>query len=342
VMTARESAWMHAFNRGIALYNEGDMEGAARQWEQANLIYGRRSEAHLNLAAIATQAGDFERAITAYTAAIEALDPALDTQLPEEEIEGRAQMRREIQMNLGQLLTHTEQFERAERVFRSFLAENPGNVEAQTHLAVALARLGRQDEALATYEALIRSPDASASDLFNVGVGLFQIERYGDAAAAFRRVTEISPHNRDAWYNYLNALYAQRQFTELVPVADRLLELDPLNEDALLIQATAYRETRRNERALEVLQRRQQLPITLDGLQFRPSAQGATLEGVVTGNAAREGTPVRSEFTFFGPDGAVGTRTVTVAAPRAEATTPLRVDFEGPTPVIGYRYSVAG
>jgi tetratricopeptide (TPR) repeat protein len=340
VLITREGAWVMAFNEGVQHHTDGDPAGAVRAWERANRIYDRRPEAYLNLAAVATQQAEYDRAIAAYQQGLAALDRRPAGEQTAEILEEREQARRNIQMSLGQLLLYTERFADAERLYRSFLDRNPGDVAAQASLAVALANLDRRDEALQMYDRLMTNPQSTPEDIFAVGVGLFQIEDYTRAATAFRRVTEVWPNSRDAWYNLLNSLYAAGQHQQLIPVAERVLQIDPLNPDVYLILGGAFRETRQNERALDAFQQHSRLPVAVSGLQIRSTERAATVNGVVTGLNAREGTPLQLEFTFYGADGPLGTRTVTVAAPRPEASTPLEVTFESSVPVVGYSYAL--
>lgn len=341
IEVAREQAWAQAFNEGVVAYNAGNMDEAVRQWTLANQVFEGRPEAYFNLAAIYTQQQQFDQAVDAFRQSVVALDREPGRELSPEEIEERDESRITALQNLGQLQLHTEQFADAEATFRRLSEAQPDNVAAQSSLAVALARQGRQDEAMQAYQTLLARPNLSANDIMSVGVGLFQAEQFQQAGDAFRRITEMAPNNRDAWYNYLNALYAQERFTDLIPVADRLIELDPLNENAHLILARAHREAGQNQRALQVLQRNEAHPIHVDNFQLRAEENRSVLSGVATGGQARAGAPVRLEFTFFGPDGDLGSETVTVTAPAQGETASFEVALTSPTPAVGFRYRVA-
>lgn len=337
----RLEAWGRTFNEGVTRYNEDATEEAVRLWTEANVIYDKRPEAYLNLAAVNTQAANYDAAVEMYRGALAALDREPAITLTPEEVAERANTRTEILTNLGQLLLFTERYADAEQVFRQHLEAKPGDVTAQSNLAVVQARLGKREEAMATYERLLSATDLPATDVFDVGVGLFQIEEYDRAAQAFKRVTEVLPQSRDAWYNYLNALYAQKEYEELIPVAERVIALDPLNADTYLILAASHREAKKNQKALEALQAKAALPVTVSGMQVRARDDRSTLQGTVTGGAARAGTPIQMEFSFFGATGeTLGTKTVTVAAPREGETASFEVDLESATPVVAYSYTV--
>jgi tetratricopeptide (TPR) repeat protein len=334
---AREQAWAMAFNRGIEAYQAGDLATAERAWLQANQIYDRRPEAFLNLAIVRTQGENYDGAAEAYRGALDAIERRPARALTEEEVQERAETRAVVLENYSQLLVFRERFAEAERLYREILERTPGDVAAQSMLAMVLARQDRQDEARQIYDRLLAAPDLQPGDLFSVGVGLFNAQDYARAAEAFRRVTDLQPHNRDAWYNYLNALYAQEAHADLIPVGQRVLEIDPLNVNVYRIMAQAYRQTRQSPRALDMLERAEALPVYVTDIQFRPGEQRTVLRGMIEGKQAAAGSPVQLEFTFFGPEGAIGTRTVTVNAPAAGATANFEVVHDG-APATGYRY----
>ncbi len=342
VRTSREQAWAKLFNAGVVAYNAGSADVAIRSWEAANQIYDARGESYLNLAAVYTQQEQYDRAVAAYRGALAAYDREPGGEMTPEETAERAANRQEVITNLGQLYVTTERYGEAETLYRELLAKNPNDIAVQSSLAVALSKQGKKADALQSYDKLLASPQLSSNDMFNVGVGLFQIEEYDRAAKAFRGVTEQNPNNRDAWYNLVNALYAQEKAQPLVPVAERLMQLDPLNENAALILARAYRDTKQNQKALATLESIERAPVFVDNLQLRTENGRSVIRGSVTSKAARAGSPVQLRFTFYGPSGELGTQTVTVNAPAAEQSANFEAALESPTPATGYRYQVVG
>lgn len=335
----REQTWATLFNQGVEAYNAGNMEQAVEAWSKANLIYPVRPEAFLNLAVIYTQQNQYDQAITAYQQGLEAIDSRPQTrELTPEEVAERAQSGATMLENLAQLLTYTERFAEAEALYRQQLQEKPNDVGLQSSLAVTLARQGKEAEAQEIYSRLLGQTDLSGSELFNIGVAMFNSKNYEQAAEAFRRVTEALPNSRDAWYNYANALYANNDFTALVPVAERLVAVDPLNENSALILARAYREAKQNQQALQALQRNEEAPVHVEDLEMRPGEAQTTVRGRVIGNKAAAGTPVQLRFTFYGEAGELGVQTVTVNAPAADASADFEVVF--PQVAAGYKYEL--
>jgi tetratricopeptide (TPR) repeat protein len=344
VEPAREGAWADAFNEGVNAYNAGNVDSATAAWQKANSIFTLRPEAFQNLAAVYTQAGDYEQAIAAYRSALAAIEATPASRVLEaEEVTEREGAKVAVEENLAEILLFTDQYAEAESLYRRQLAADPQNVALQGKLAAAIAAQdGRAAEAQAIYNELLGRTDLDAATLMEVGVVLFQQQDFARAAEAFQRVTQLRPNSRDAWYNYSNALYAAESWETLVPVAEQLIVLDPLNYDASLILARAYRDAGQQPNALGELQRMDAVPIKLQKLETRQGAGRTTVRGEVIGNQAAAGTPVQIRFTFFGESGAeMGTETVTISAPAKDATAPFEVVLESETPAIGYRYVLA-
>lgn len=333
----RERAWAVLFNEGVTAYNAGNLAAARTAWEQANAIYDRRPEAYQNLAAVYAQERAYDRAVAANRGALAAIERATtgaqDT--------ASANARRQTLENLGALLVATEQFPAAESVYVAYLRDVPTDVAAQSSLAAVLAKQNRRAEANQIYTRLLGQPNLTFDDYFSIGVGLFNANERGRAAEAFQRAAALNANSRDAFYNLANALYDQKRWQEVIPVTERLLQLDPGNENAYYILATAMRESKQpSARVLQVLERRQNLPVFVEEIQLRRTENRSTVAGTVKGNKVRAGAPVRMRFTFFGPAGELGSETVTVQAPAAEASRTFEVSVASPVAATGYRYEI--
>jgi tetratricopeptide (TPR) repeat protein len=338
----REAAWGEAFNAGLAAYAEGDVEGTIEHWNDATTLYDLRPEAHRNLAGLLATEGRYDEAADVYREAIAGLQKRPATVvLTEEDVEERGRETVELENQLAALLMLTERFAEAEPLLRRRLEREPDDVDVRSDLATALHSLGRESEARGIYAELLSEEGLEATQLFNLGVGLFRVEDFTGAEEAFRRLTVLQPDSRDAWFNRANALFAMEEWEALVPVGARLLELDPLGENALLIAARAKLETGDREGAVEILQRVDAAPVYLDGLRLRRAGAGTNVEGWVTGNTAAAGAPVDLLFSFYGDRGvAVGTSYFTVEAPSKGESDTFVVTFDGLA--LSYRYELVG
>jgi hypothetical protein len=235
----------------------------------------------------------------------------------------------------------TDRFAEAEPLLRRRLDRDPESVQIRGDLASALHSMGRGVEAREIYSALLSEGGLAATELFNLGVGLFRVEDFAGAEQAFRRLTELQPESRDAWFNRANVLFALEEWTSLLEVGDHLLELDPLGQNALLIAARAQLETGNRDAAVRILRRVDAAPVYLEGLRLRRAGVGTTVEGRLTGNAAPPGSLVELLFSFFGDQGVfVGTATSSVAAPPEGEAVPFAVVFTDRA--LSYRYELVG
>jgi tetratricopeptide (TPR) repeat protein len=339
----REQAWIMAFNEGIEAYNAGDLDAAVRHWEQANVIYDKRPDSYQNIAVVAMQAGDYDRAIEAYRGALEAAERRPVRELEEGEAEQRVEARSEAAATLGELLVFRERFDEAIGVYEGYLEDHPDDIRARGNLAMALARQGRQAEARQMFDELLANPDIAGDDLFQLGVALYQAGEEELSGQAFERVTTTNPNSRDAWWNYLNVVYAQEDWQRIIPLGERVLELDPLNQNAHFILAQAYRQDEQRTEALRILEANEVLPVVVDELRMQPAPDGgAQVQGQLIGHAASQGTPIQLRFTFYNEGRELGSETVTVSAPAAEQATGFQVQFESTDRVTGYRYELVG
>ncbi len=335
----REVAWMELFNAGVAAYAEGDLESTIAAWGQAEMMWDLRPEASLNLAKLFKNEVRWNDAIGAYQRAIVGLERQPVTRvLPREELEARDDLRIRTEESLTQLFLFTERFAEAEPLLRRHLEGDPTNVQVRGDLAAALHGSGKDTEAVAIYTELLSEPGLESRDLFNVGIALYRTNNFMAAAEAFERLTRLQPNSRDAWFNYTNSLFAAEAWESLAPVGDRLTEVDPLGETAGLIAARAHLELGDERSASEGLDRTESAPVHVEGLELRASGLDTSLQGRVVGNAAEPGTSVHLRFTFYGRDGALGTRPLTVSAPPRGVPARFEITFAGQA--TAYRYEL--
>lgn len=335
----RERAWAEAFNEGIEAFDADDVTSAIDAWGRAVKIYDLRPDAHQNLAVVLAGEGRHNEAIEIYRQTLAGLGKYPSTRvLSDGELAERVALRVDVEENLGQLFLFMARYEEAEPILREQLKRDSDNLSLQRDLARALSGVGRDAEATEIYAALLSTGRLDAAELFNVGVTLFRSADFAEAAKAFKQVTELQPNSRDGWFNYVNSLFAAEEWESLTSAGERLVELDPLSENAGLIAARASLEVGDDEAVLSGLERTEGVPIHVEDLQFRPAGAETKVEGRVIGNGAETGTVVRLRFTFYGNDGILGSRILTVRAPALGESEELEVLFSGPA--TAYRYEV--
>jgi tetratricopeptide (TPR) repeat protein len=244
-----------------------------------------------------------------------------------------------MERGLLAILLSTNRFAEAEPLLRGRLEQDPANVETRIALAGALAGQDKDDEAEAIYAQLLAEGSLGHAALFSLGIQFFRDGDYTQAAEAFRRLTELHPSSRDAWFNYANSLFAAEAWEPLAAIGGRLVDLDPLGENSQLITARAQLEIGDRPGAIATLGRADQAPVHVEGLQMQRSAAATTVFGRVLGNAAEPGSPLLLRFTFYGDRGeALGADTVTVEAPAPEESDTFEVRFD--QPAAAYRYEL--
>jgi tetratricopeptide (TPR) repeat protein len=304
----REAAWAAAFNQGADAYGDGDPAGAAAAWRGAAAIFDLRPEAHRNLGMLLQLEGRYAEAAEIYEEALEGLERVPATRVLEEgERQAREVLREELEDELARLYLATNQHARAEPLLRAQLRRSPDDLQTLGDLGAALAGQGRREEAAEIYAVLLSQEGMEATQLFNLGIALFRTDDFPRAGEAFRRVTELRPTSRDAWFNYANALFAHQAWEELAGVGDRLLELDPLNESAALITARAHLE-RGTRRAPSAAWTASKTPRPRGRAPHGSRGRGDPIRGWMAGNQAEPGAPHRLRFAFYGDNGTPGGR----------------------------------
>ncbi len=228
------------------------------------------------------------------------------------------------------------------------------HARAATAYRAALASLERVTPDTSNAAELAETRAGSLSGLLNAGAAFFNANDFARAGEMFAEVHRLDPNHRDAWYNHALALYKLERWQELVPIASRLVQIEPLNYNSRIVLFNAYKglsdaakasrntavETANRNLAVSTLQAADSLAVQIDDAQLSTRDDGARVAGTVKGGSARAGTPIRLNFTFFGPSGPVGTQSITVNAPAKDATTPFEVALPTTQPVTGYSYRV--
>ena len=317
----REQAWIFAFNAGVAAMDQGDNAGAIAALEGANELYSDRPEAYLNLGSLYANSGETAKAVDALQKAYAIVTGPMLEQLNEETKAQWAGFAEMAKMNIAQLSGQA-------------------------------------------------------------GIEAFQEQNYAQAAEMFKAAAEQNPHSRDFRYNYVQAMFAQTQDleeqldsaraknqasevtrleNELRPLYPQVIagvtdvqQTDPNNEMLYIIAARAHRmngllasdeatQTAGQQKALEMLTKREALDVYIDQLSIRSEDAGAVVTGEMTSAGAAEGAPIVIHMTLLGMDGTVvGEGDITGTAPAEETI----VEFEGTIPttgdIAGWKYSVRG
>ncbi|MFW6199400.1 MAG: tetratricopeptide repeat protein [Gemmatimonadota bacterium] len=342
----REQGWINLYNRAIEPLNQGELEEAARLFEQANDMFSGRPESHLNLGSIYSQLEEPERAVEAFETALEVANSqvedlaAMDT-VDQELMESARQSQTLAVQNLAQTLQSLERFDEAVAVYDEYIEANPEDIEALSLYASILSQANMPDSATAIYEELLARDDLSSVEYGYVGVGLFGAERWEPASEAFERALDLNPRSREPVFNLVQAEFSSEDWEAVLDATERALELDPRTGILYQQRARALVETGDEEAGSDVLEEYQSLDFELDGLQLQTTGSGGSVTGVVTNNAVAEGEPIMLRFHFTNPTGdEIGTDEVTVPAPAEGSNAQLEALYQGEEELGGYWYEV--
>lgn len=339
----RERGWVNAYNDAIIPMNNGDLEAAVVLFEQADDLYDARPEALLQLGSLYSQLDQPNEAIGAFRKAMEVLEETKETQMADTAAAPIWEQHWEVATSgLGQTLTYAERYQEAADFYGDMLEENPNDVSVLGNLANALSQLEMPDSVQALYDQLLTRQDLGERELFNAGVGLYQIENYDQASEAFRRAAEMNPFNRDARLNLAQTLSIAEEFEALIPAARDLLEVDPRNALGWIFLARALSETEQTEEANQVFNEYQEIGYEISDMSLTPFPEGGTsISGVLQNTSLEPGTTVILRFHFGGFDGQeIGTLDVQIQAPEAEMSEVFQGDFFSDQQVSGYYYEV--
>jgi tetratricopeptide (TPR) repeat protein len=130
---------------------------------------------------------------------------------------------------LGLLLLQLRKPDLALERFREATTLDPAYAEAHLDTGIALAEMGRWEEAIVAYRAAIARPTLNAPHIAhqNMGVALYNLKRYREAADELRFAINLDPRLESAYYNLglvfmaedrrPEALAAFRQARDLAP-----------------------------------------------------------------------------------------------------------------------------
>ena len=340
----RFNAWLDAYNDATLRLDEQDAEGAVELFRMANMLYGDRVEAHLNIGSSLAGLGDMEGSIQAWRNAIAVIEsPDVDPGDPETREQWDSEYWIMAHSNLGILLPTVGRPEEAVVVLETILERYPDNAEARSSLALALSQSGQGDDALGIFDEILARDDAAPLDYFNAGVSLYGADQMDRAVLAFEKTIARSPMYRDGIQNLAQTLNLLEDYEAQIPHSEKLLQLDPYNDYAQLLLIRALVQVGREPDAVAQLEVMQALPFVIDNLRLQPSATGCSLTGEAINKALEPGTSITLRFTFYDNDGnPVGTADTEVTVTVPDVAHTFGVTFEGEIQVLGYSYELVG
>jgi len=211
-----------------------------------------RAKVYLALAEDMERHGQLSTALAAYEGAL-----ALDTTLTG------------VAFHMGRIYQTMDDPERAARSFARELKRDPKNAEAAIELAVSLAQMGRQTDAIARLEALTKKSPRDDRAWSALGFAYHAAGRPRDAETAMRKALELPPA-RAAEHRDLGALLAsQGRDREARAEFQKAMKMDPKDAAAWVNLGNLERRAGRNEQALAAYK----------AAEARDSSQALALQG---------------------------------------------------------------
>ncbi len=207
---------------GVALEEEGDLEGAERELRDAARIDRQGHDAWVNLGRVLRRAGRHEQAREAFDVAVQ-----------------RAPSDSDALLGRGLTRAATGDVRGAEADFRRAAELAPNDAEPLLALGDLQRDLGAVSDAVTTYRSAIDREDADAASWLKLGNALALLEDYTASAHAFEAAIRRAPELAAA-HNGLGASLMHLsdedpiRRPEAVMALERAAELDPTDPNPLM------------------------------------------------------------------------------------------------------------
>ncbi|HKP73934.1 MAG TPA: hypothetical protein VJT67_00265, partial [Longimicrobiaceae bacterium] len=239
------------------------------------------------------------------------------------------------------------------------------NVDANFYAGYFSLLKGDNERAMPVFRRILALPAPAATDtnglerrdvavraVMSYGGQLFNQDHNPQAVEALNSVRAVDPKNHDAAYWTSLALYKMQRWNDLATTTARVVELGPLNYNAFMLmhdahkmmadqlkaQGNAAQEAQHRQAAIQAQQTGEELPVQVEQVSLSTNGNTTTVRGVVVGGKAAAGTAIRLEFTLSTPSGDVGTGTVNVVAPAANANASFELPVQVTAAPTGFRY----
>ena len=162
---------------------------------------------------------------------------------------------------LGGFYFRTANYPKAEQMFRAATDKNPQSFRSYYNLGAALMSQEKDAEAIEVLKKSVAiHPTAGAYG--NLGVALFRLRRFPEAAAEFRHSIQLSPDEYDKWaslgdseYYGGNRTQAMNEYRKAISLATAQLKTSPDDATILGDLAASYSMLGDSSKAIDLLDR---------------------------------------------------------------------------------------
>jgi protein O-GlcNAc transferase len=138
----------------------------------------------------------------------------------------------------------------AEELYETALRRQPKNFQALHFLGILRLQQGHAGSALGPLTAAVHANPRSADTHFGIGVALTRLDRHDEAIASFDRALAISPRRADALHNRGSALQLLGRHVEALASYDQALAIKPEHPGALYNRGRLLQSLNRHAEAL--------------------------------------------------------------------------------------------
>jgi tetratricopeptide (TPR) repeat protein len=344
----RQNAWVALIQGGNTFEKEKNLDSALALYRQAGMILRKSAIPYYQAANVFNDKQQTDSAAVYFGKAVAAAANATDTT--------EVNIRNRSAFNQGALLLNGRKYPEAVKAFEQYLQWMPNDNEAKRGLAGAYRGAGETAKAQEVEQQIVAAggtpgggpaegAGTGSQDLMNIGVNLYNDKKYAEAAAAFDKVVQSEPYNRDALFNLTNTYLALKDGPKLLATAQKLTALEPMNENALKLLGEGYKQSNKVNDAVSTAEKVLALPLDVKVTQFAPTASGASLTATATGREAQTASgkaipaaAVTLAFEFLNSSGGVvGGQDVQVPALQPGASQEIKAAAQGQG-IVGYRY----
>ena len=138
----------------------------------------------------------------------------------------------------------------AEQICREILTSERNSFGALHLFAIIQSRLGRNNDALSTFDQVLKIEPANADVFYNRGSVLRRLRRFDEALASYEKALKLEPNFVKALYQRGNTLRDLNQLEKALESYDQALAVQPKHPEALNNRGNVLKELSRFEEAL--------------------------------------------------------------------------------------------
>ncbi len=195
---------------GTAFFNQGKMDEAINQYQEAVRLQPSYADPYYNLGNALVKNGQTDEAIRQFQEYID-LNPNDPF----------------AHYNLATAFYNEGQLDEAISQYREAIHSEPGYVDAHNNLGIALGRKGQLDEAIKQFREVIRLKPDFAEAYDNLGIALLNQNQIGGAISQFQEAIRLNGNNAPAHNNLGIALDREGRTDEAISQYQQAIRLAP-------------------------------------------------------------------------------------------------------------------